>query len=108
MVSFDEWLNIDIQVGLIEKAEEIEGKDKLYKLTVNFGEDDTRTVVSGIKPYYQTSELENKKVAFVCNLDPRSIAGVESQAMILGAMGMEEKYKLIFVDDSIKEGSKLE
>ena len=107
MVSFNEWLNIDIRVGLIEKAEEIEGKDRLYKLIVNFGEE-TRTVVSGIKPYYQTSELENKKVAFVCNLDPRSIAGIESQAMILGAMDPEEKYKLIFVDDSIKEGTRLE
>jgi methionyl-tRNA synthetase len=107
MVAFDEWLKLDIRVGLIEKVEEIEGKDKIYKLSVSFGEE-VRTVVSGIKPYYGISELENKKVAFVYNLDPATIVGIESQAMILGAMDTEEKYKLVFIDDSIKEGSKLE
>jgi len=107
MVEFKNWLNIDLRVGLVEKVEELEGKDKLYKLTVNFGEE-VKTVVSGIKPYYQISELENKKIAFVYNLDSATIAGVESQAMILGVMNSEDKYKLMFVDDSVKEGTRLE
>jgi methionine--tRNA ligase beta chain len=107
MVEFKEWLNIDLRVGLIEKVEEIEGKDKIYKLSVNFG-DVQKTVVSGIKPYYKISELENKKVVFVYNLDPATIVGIESQAMILGAMNEDKKYKLMFVDDSVKEGTRLE
>ncbi|MDD3159532.1 MAG: methionine--tRNA ligase subunit beta [Candidatus ainarchaeum sp.] len=106
MVTFAEWQNLDLRVGLIEKVEEIPLKDKIYKLTVNFGTE-IKTVISGIKPYYQINELEGKKVAFVYNLDPAKIAGFESQAMILGAMNQEDKYKLIFVDDSIKEGTKL-
>jgi methionine--tRNA ligase beta chain len=107
MVEFKEWLNIDLRVGLIEKVEEIEGKDKIYKLSVNFG-DVQKTVVSGIKPYYKISELENKKVVFVYNLDPATIVGIESQAMILGAMNEDKKYKLMFVDNSVKEGTRLE
>ncbi|MFA5763865.1 MAG: methionine--tRNA ligase subunit beta [archaeon] len=107
MVEFKEWLNIDLRVGLIEKVEEIEGKDKIYKLSVNFGEV-TKTVVSGIKPYYKIEELETKKVVFVYNLDPATIVGIESQAMILGAMNEDKKYKLMFVDDSVKEGTRLE
>ena len=107
MVSFKDWQNLDLRVGLIKSVEDIEAKDKLYKLIVSFAEEE-RTVVSGIKPYYSKEELEGKKVVFVYNLAPATICGIESQAMILGAMNEEEKYKLAFIDDSVKEGTKLE
>jgi len=108
MVSFKEWQNIDMRVGLIETVEEMEGKDKLYKLTVDFGEE-KKVVVSGIKPDYPNKEeLEGKKVVFVYNIDPVIIAGVESQAMILGAINKENKYELAFIDDSVASGTKIE
>ncbi|MBT7241482.1 MAG: methionine--tRNA ligase subunit beta [Candidatus Diapherotrites archaeon] len=108
MVSFEDWSKLDLRVGLIESVEEIEGKDKLYKLVVNF-EEEMRTVVSGIKPDYPNKEeIEGKKVVFVYNLDPREIVGIESQAMILGAINEEGNYKLSFVDDSVKAGTKME
>jgi methionine--tRNA ligase beta chain len=108
MVSFEQWSEIDLRVGLIEEVEEIEGKDKLYKLKVNFGEE-VRTVVSGIKPDYPEKEfLKGKKVIFVYNLEPATICGIESQAMILGAINTDEKYSLSFIDDSVKEGTKME
>ncbi|MBT4192417.1 MAG: methionine--tRNA ligase subunit beta [Candidatus Diapherotrites archaeon] len=108
MVSFKDWQNLDLRVGLIKSVEDMEGKDKLYKLIVSFGEEE-KTVVSGIKLDYPNKEdLENKKLAFIYNLDPATIAGVESQAMILGAVNEEGKYKLVFMDDSLKEGTKLE
>ncbi len=108
MVSFDEWCNIDLRVGLIESVEDVEGKDKLYKLSVDFGEE-KRVVVSGIKiDYPNKEELEGKKVIFVYNLDPREVVGIESQAMILGAIDESGKYQLSFIDDSVKAGSKME
>jgi methionine--tRNA ligase beta chain len=106
MVSFNDWLNIELKVGLIKEVEEIENKDKLYKLSVSFG-GEIKTVVSGIKPYYKIEEILNKKVAFVYNLDPVTIAGIASQAMILGAMNQENFYKLVFIEDSVKEGTNL-
>ena len=108
MVSFDEWSNIDLRVGLIESIEDVEDKDKLYKLMVDFGEE-KRIVVSGIKLDYPNKEdLEGKKVVFVYNLDPRIVVGIESCAMILGVINEEGKYKLSFIDDSVKAGSKME
>jgi methionine--tRNA ligase beta chain len=108
MVSFEEWQKLDFRVGLIKTVEDMEGKDKLYKLTVSFGEEE-KTIISGIKLDYPNKEdLENKKVVFIYNLDPVTIAGIESQAMILGAINEEGKYKLSFMDDSLKEGTKLE
>ena len=108
MVSFEDWSKLDLRVGLIKNVEEIEGKDKLYKLTVDFGEEE-RTVVSGIKPDYpDKEELQGKKVIFVYNLDPREIVGIESQAMILGAINEDGVYKVSLVDDSVKVGTKME
>ena len=79
----------------------MEGSDKLLKLSVDFGEE-KRTVVSGIKFYYTKEELTGKKAAFVFNLAPAKIAGIESQAMILGAVNNENKYRIFMIDDSVK------
>jgi len=107
MLEFKDWMNVDIRIGLIKTVEEIEGKDRLYKLEVSFGEE-TKDVVSGIKNDYSIEELEGKKVAFIYNLAPATIAGIESQAMILGAMDEDKKYKLLFIDNSVKRGTRVE
>ncbi|MCX6801167.1 MAG: methionine--tRNA ligase [Candidatus Diapherotrites archaeon] len=106
-LSFGDWQNVDLRVGLIEKAEHIEGKSKLYKLTVSFGAE-KRTAVAGIKPYYSIEGLEGKKAVFVFNLAPATIAGLQSTAMILAVQTADKTYKAIFVDDAVKEGARLE
>ena len=107
MVSFEEWSNIDMRVGLIEIVEEIEGKDKLYKMTVDFGEE-KRVVVAGLKEFYSVQELQGKKSVFVYNLDSVTLAGIESQAMILAARNENNEYKITIVDDSVPQGTKME
>lgn len=109
VVSFEDWIKIELRVGLIEEVEEIVGKDKLYKLSVDFGEDlGKRIILAGIKPYYSIDELKSKKTIFVFNLAPRTLAGFESQGMILAVKNNENKYKITFVDDSVLQGTRLE
>ena len=38
-INFDDWEKLDVKIGEIVEVEDIEGADKLYKLTVNFGEE---------------------------------------------------------------------
>lgn len=112
LVNFEEWQKIDLRVGKIENVEEIEGKDKLYKLIVSFGEKEgeveKRTVVAGLKPYLKIDELKEKKAIFVYNLDPVKLAGIKSEAMILAAKNSDNEYRIFFSDDSVEEGTKLE
>lgn len=82
-ISFEEFKKLDIRLGIIKTAEEIPGADKIYKLTVDIGEE--RTLVAGIKPYYSTGELVGKKVVVLANLEPRTIRGIESHGMVLCA-----------------------
>lgn len=83
-ISFPEFQKLDIRVGQIKTAEEIEGADKLYKVTVDLGGEE-RTLVAGIKKYYTLDELPGKKVLVLVNLEPKTIRGVESHGMILCA-----------------------
>lgn len=97
-ISLAELQRVHLNAGKIENAEDIEGSDKLYKLTVNFGTE-TRTIVSGIKEHYQTDALIGKTVVFVTNLAPRMLRGVESNGMILAAKEGEKPVLISPIED---------
>ena len=75
-----------MMVGEIKSVEPVEGSEKLLRLVVGFGSDD-RQVVSGIAKHVDRATIVGKKFAFATNLEPRSIMGLESQAMILAVGG---------------------
>ncbi len=86
MISYDDFKKVEMKIGKVLSAERIEGSDKLLKLSVDFGEEAPRQVISGIGKYF--SDLESfvgHQYAFVTNLESRSIMGFESQAMIIAA-----------------------
>ena len=62
VVEFGDWEKLDLRVGEIVEVNEIEGADKLYKLTIDIGEEEKKTVCSGLKPYYSKEDLQNKRV----------------------------------------------
>jgi tRNA-binding protein len=73
---------IDIRVGTIELVEDVEGSDKLVKLTVDFG-DRKRSVLVGMKKEREDpKEIVGKQALFVVNLEPRRMMGQVSEAML--------------------------
>ena len=83
LISIEDFKKIDIRVGEVLSAEKIDGSDKLLKLRVNFGNEE-RQVLSGIAAFFpDPSTLVGKRYPFVTNLAPRSMMGLESQAMIM-------------------------
>lgn len=88
MISFEDFSKLDIRIGKILSAEVVPDADKLLVLSIDVGEDAPRTIVSGIREYYPEPEvLIGKKVPVLLNLAPRMIRGVESQGMVLYAVG---------------------
>ena len=86
MINFNDFQKIEIKVGTVLSAEKVEGSEKLLKLSVDFGEEKPRQVISGIaKTFKEPEKLIGKQFAFVTNLEPRLIMGLESQAMILAS-----------------------
>ncbi|MFO7792351.1 MAG: methionine--tRNA ligase [Candidatus Saliniplasma sp.] len=75
---------LDLRVGKIEEVTEHPNADKLYITKVNVG-DEERTLVAGLKPYYDKDEMSGKKVLVLMNLEPAKLRGVTSEAMMLAA-----------------------
>lgn len=97
-ITIDELDKVKLKVGQILNVERIEKADKLYKLTVDIGEE-KRTIVSGLVKYYSPEELLNKQVVVVTNLKPVKLRGVESQGMLLAA-GDDDIVKLLTLDNN--------
>jgi methionyl-tRNA synthetase len=109
IVNFSDWEKLDLRVGKILEAEDIEGADKLWKLTVDLGKEiGKRTVCAGIKKHYTQKELKGKKIILFANLAPRKLKGIESQGMILAAVNSDEsKVILLSPEKDIEIGSKV-
>ncbi len=83
MITFDDFKKVELRVGKVLSAEPVEGSEKLLKLSVDFGEETPRTVVSGIAQYVELESFIGSQKVFVTNLELREIMGIPSQAMIL-------------------------
>jgi methionyl-tRNA synthetase len=107
MISIDDFKKGEISAGHIKAVELVEGSDKLLKLSVDFGEERERTVVSGIRKYFEDPQaLVGVKCAFATNLEPRPLMGLVSEAMIL-AVSTDTAFSLLRVSDDIPAGSKV-
>jgi len=81
-ISPDVLEKIDIRVGTIELVEDVEGSEKLLKLTVDFG-DHKRSVLVGMKQERENpKEIEGKQALFVVNLEPKKMMGQVSEGML--------------------------
>jgi len=83
MITIDEFVKVELRVGLVLEASEVEGSDKLIKQLVDFGELGQKQILSGIKQWYKPEQLVGKQFIYCTNLEPRMMMGLESQGMLL-------------------------
>ena len=76
---------IDLRVAKIEKIERHPKADKLYIETLEIGDGEERTIVSGLVPFYTEEQLLGKKIIVAYNLKPAKLRGIESKGMLLAA-----------------------
>ncbi len=105
-ISIDEFGKIEVQVGTVRSAERVPETDKLLRLTVDFNEEGgPRQIVSGIAAYVSEPEsLVNRQLAFVTNLVPRTIRGLESDGMLF-AVGSGESFAFLSPDRDVPPGT---
>jgi methionyl-tRNA synthetase len=81
-ISYDDFQKLDLRAGKILKCERVEGKDRLLRIEVDIGSE-KRTMATGLGHLYKPEELEGLTALFLVNLEPKKIAGIESNGMIL-------------------------
>ncbi|MFN3582033.1 MAG: methionine--tRNA ligase subunit beta, partial [Pseudomonas sp.] len=106
-IDFNTFAAVDLRVALIEKAEFVEGADKLLRLTLDIG-DAKRNVFSGIKSAYpDPSKLEGRLTLYVANLAARKMKFGLSEGMVLAAGPGGEEIYLLSPDDGAKPGQRV-
>ena len=109
-VDFDTFCKSDLRAVKIKACEPVKKSDKLLKFTLDDGSGTDRTIVSGIRHYYQPEQLIGKTAVAVLNLPPRKMMGIPSFGMLISAVHKEkgeEKLHLLLLDDAIPAGAKL-
>ena len=109
-VDFDTFCRSDFRAVKIKNCEAVKKSDKLLKFTLDDGSGTDRTIVSGIRHYYQPEQLIGKTAVAILNLPPRKMMGIPSCGMLISAVHKEkgeEKLHLLLLDDAIPAGAKL-
>ena len=90
-IKIDDFTKIDLRIAKIVNCEQVDGSDKLLRLTLDVGEGRLRNVFSGIKSAYQPEQLIGKLTVLVANLAPRKMKFGVSEGMVLCASAADEK-----------------
>ena len=89
-IGIDDFSKIDLRIARIVACAPVEGSTKLLRLTLDAGEDRSRTVFSGIASSYQPADLVGKLTVLVANLAPRKMKFGLSEGMVLAASHADE------------------
>ena len=105
-IEYDDFAKVNLRVGEIVSAENIEGADKLLKLTVNLGALGDKEIFAGIKKFYNSEDLIGLKTLVVENLKPKKMKFGTSSGMVLAA-DSDGDIIVIEANNKIKNGSKV-
>ena len=110
MVDFETFSKSDFRVVKVKNCEEVPKSRKLLKFTLDDGSGKDRTILSGIKDYYNAEDLIGRNLVAIVNLPPRKMMGIESEGMIISAIHEEEgeeRLNLLILSNRIPAGAKL-
>jgi tRNA-binding protein len=106
-VPFQAFAQLEIRVGKILTVDDIPAARKpLYKFTIDFGPLGVKQCAGGIKAFYAKEALVGKQVVAILNLEPKPIAGVVSECMMLASF-TDTDLSLLRPDKEMPPGTKV-
>lgn len=105
MITYDDFAKLDIRVAKVVSTEKIPGKTKIIKGVIDLG-GEMRSLIIGGAQYFAPENLVGRTVIAVINLEPKTVAGVDSNAMLLAA-DLEDQPYWLTVDPDVPAGTKI-
>lgn len=102
-ITIDDFAKVEMKIGTIVSCEKHPKADRLLVEQIDLG-DEVRQIVSGIAKYYKPEDIVGKKVIVVTNLKPVQLRGVESNGMVLCALG-DKDLSLTGIDKDLPNGT---
>ena len=104
-VSYNDFTKLDIRVAKIISTESIPGKTRIVKGIIDLGNEQRNVIIGGAQ-YYKPEDIIGKIVIVIANLEPKTMAGVESDAMLLAA-DVDDKPFWLTVNEDVPLGSSI-
>lgn len=104
-VTYDDFRKLDLRVGKVVTAERIKGLTKVIKAVVDLGSEKRELIVGGAE-FYEPEYFVNKTVIVVANLEPKKVAGIMSNGMLLAA-DVNGKPVWLTVAEDVPAGSRI-
>jgi len=105
-ITIEDFQKVDLRIARVVSAEQVEGADRLLRLTLDVG-DHERQVLSGIRTAYSPADLEGRHVVVVANLKPRKMRFGTSEGMILAAGAGDEEIFVLGPDNGARPGMRV-
>lgn len=108
-ITFDDFLAVDLRVGVILQAEPFpEAHKPAYKLQIDFG-DEIGVLRSSaqITDLYDLDDLVGRQVIAVVNFPPKQIGPFMSECLVTGFPDAEDRIVLAVPDSEVPVGTRL-
>lgn len=104
VITFDEYVKVEVRVGKILAATVPEGSEKLIRFEVDFG-DEKRVIFSGIKQWYSPEELVGVTTTWVTNIPPKKTPFGESKGMLFACDNRDGRPYIVRIGEEVPLGS---
>lgn len=108
-ITFDDFLKVDVRVGIITRAEPFpEARKPAIKLWIDFGDEiGLKKTSAQITVHYAPDSLVGKQVLAVVNFPPRQIGKFMSEVLVLGMPDAGGAVVLVGPDQTVPLGGRL-
>lgn len=109
MITYDDFIKVDIRVGRILEAKAFpEARKPAYQLKIDFGpEIGVKMSSAQITLSYELEELPGKLVLAVVNFPKKQIGKFMSEVLVLGVPLEDGKVPLLTVDGEVPLGKRI-
>jgi tRNA-binding protein len=107
-IGFEHFLEVEIRTGTVLEAQlNPKARVPAYRLSIDFGPRGVRTSSAQITGNYTPDELVGRQVVAVLNFEPKRVAGVKSEVLVLGAVSEEHGVVLLEPSFSVENGARI-
>jgi methionine--tRNA ligase beta chain len=105
-ITFEEFSKVHLKIGRVIRSESLPGMKKVFKATVDLGNEQRELAVGGAI-HYKPNEFIGRSVVVCTNLEPKKIGNMVSRGMLLAADGPDGRPVFLTITEDIPSGASI-